>query len=737
MSEKFELADFVSGYVAEAEDLLVLASKSLLALEASLRKGEPNPRAARDAFRALHTIKGLSAMVALEPIVSIAHRMETSLREADQGGGRLALPDLDVLLEAVSAIEQRVRAVGQGKPPAEPPPALLESLDAIKLAPSTTPAATTPAASLSFDLEPALLARLSPGDRALLHQGLAAGKRAVQADFIPSGARAKIGITITQVREKLGRLAEIVKVVPVVLPQSGAGFARDGRTPEAGASNGGAGFARDGRTPEAGASNGEERPAGLSFTLLLLTSASLQELEKVAEESGSKLRQFAAPLAPREASPPGDDPALFDERADPEAEIGASGSLRTGLVRVEISRLDDALERLSCLIVSRFRLARAVADLGATGVDVRNLTRILLENARQVRDLRAAVLHVRMVPMADVLERVPLLVRGLRSNTGKLVNLMMDSGKVEVDKAVAERLFPAIVHLVRNAVDHAFEPPAERGALGKPEEGVLSIVCVQRSNDRLELSVADDGRGVDREQVARRAGRAVPRDDAGLLDLLCLRGLSTREKATTTSGRGMGMDIVKKTALDLGGELLFRTEPGKGSTFVLRVPLTITIVDTFSFDCGGERFVVPVSMVEEIVEVDPAQIVNGPSSTSTSHENAPEPAKPKRARTGMIRRRGRALPLLSLSEVLGLPSREKATKALVVRRGGEAMGFAVHRLLGQQEVVVRPLKDALVDVVGVSGATDLGDGKPTLVLDLVALGNALLDQHPPERGAAA
>jgi two-component system chemotaxis sensor kinase CheA len=232
---------------------------------------------------------------------------------------------------------------------------------------------------------------------------------------------------------------------------------------------------------------------------------------------------------------------------------------------------------------------------------------------------------------------------------------------------------------------------------------------------------------VNREAVSRRAGRAAPGDDAGLLELLCLPGLSTRETATTTSGRGMGMDIVQKTVSDLGGELLLRTEAGKGSAFVLRVPLTITIVDTFTIGCGGERFAVPVSMVEEIVEVDPAQMVYGPS-----HQLGPPATRP-----GMIRRRGRALSLLSLSEVLGLSPGEQPTKALVVRRGGEAMGFAVHQLLGQQEVVVRPLKDALLEVAGVSGATDLGDGKPTLVLDLVALGSSWLDRQPREKGAAA
>jgi two-component system, chemotaxis family, sensor kinase CheA len=444
----------------------------------------------------------------------------------------------------------------------------------------------------------------------------------------------------------------------------------------------------------------EGAPAGLSFVLLLLTTKTIAELQAVSPQSELRLALLAA--AP--ALPP----------LDVEVDDGDFGH-GNGLVRVEVSRLDDTMEKLSSLIVTRFRMGRAVADLAGHGVDVRQLSQIMAENARQLRDLRAAVLQVRMVRVSDVLDRVPLLVRGLRRNTGKMVRLEMDTGTAEVDKAVADRLFPAVVHLVRNAIDHAIETPQQRKAAGKPEEGLLRIVCVNRGGNRLELSVEDDGRGVDKEKVARRAGQPVPQTDEGLLDLLCLPGLSTREEASTTSGRGMGMDIVRGVAVgQLGGELLLSTRPGRGSTFTLRVPLSITIVDAFSFECANLRFVTPVSAVEEIVEIDPLHLTRAPG---------------RRAQATMVQRRGQALQVLQLSSVFHLREDAPATRALVVRRGGEATGMAVHKMLGRQEVVVRPMDDALVRVTGVTGATDLGDGMPTLVLDLVALAAAALGQE--------
>ncbi len=255
---------------------------------------------------------------------------------------------------------------------------------------------------------------------------------------------------------------------------------------------------------------------------------------------------------------------------------------------MDVSRVDDAMEKLSALIVSRSRLAHAVATLSAAAVDTRELKQIGADIARQLRDLRSAILTVRMVRVGEILERVPLVVRGLRRATGKLVRLEMDVGTAELDKAVAERIFPAILHLVRNAVDHGLESPEERRAAKKPEEGLLRITSSSRSNTQLEIVISDDGRGVDAAQVAARALSPVPTTDAALLDLLCRPGFSTREEVTTTSGRGMGMDIVRRVVVDqLGGELLLATVPGRGATFTLHVPLTIAIIDGFTTECGG------------------------------------------------------------------------------------------------------------------------------------------------------
>jgi two-component system chemotaxis sensor kinase CheA len=657
------LAEFVSAYVLEAEEHLSTANTHLLATEIAIRAGEANLRGVREVFRALHTVKGLSAMVGVEPVVVLSHRMEALLRTADRSHARLPPGAVDVLLRGVQAIEQRVRAFRDGRSVEPAPVGLLREIDMFD---AEAPVGLA-GGELALDLPPELSSKLGAAELEQLQVGLAAGKKALCVSFEPSTEKAERGVTIKVVREALEGLGDIVKVVPVSLQGSASG-------------------------------------AGLASAIILLTT---HEQERIGAAIDGQLlvTSVAAPAPPSEqASLP--ELELAENEQDFEAQ-------QQGFVRVNVARLDESVERLSALIVNRFRMNRAIAKLTSEGVDTRELLQIQNESGRQLRDLRGAIFRVRMVPTADLLERIPLLVRGLRRAVDRLVNVQIDAGSTEVDKAVAERLFPALVHLVRNAVDHAIESPDERVRRGKPPEGLLKISCAARSDTWLELLVADDGRGIDREAIARKARRDLPTSDAGLLELLCAPGLSTREIATTTSGRGMGMEIVKRTVEQLGGELSLHTELGVGSTFVLRVPLSLSIVDGFSFECGQQRFVVPVSSVDEIIEVEESALVHSPSS---SRGGLP---------VAMLERRGQVLPLLSLAGVLGLGAGRSDKKALIVRRGAEAIAFAVERMLGQQEVVVRPLEDDLVRVRGVAGATDLGDGRPTLVLDLAGLGAAL------------
>jgi two-component system chemotaxis sensor kinase CheA len=385
-------------------------------------------------------------------------------------------------------------------------------------------------------------------------------------------------------------------------------------------------------------------------------------------------------------------------------------------IRVDVRRLDESLEQLSSLFVTRFKLDRVASELGAQGADVRDLKAVIAENTRQLRRLRAAISEARMVPLTELLQRLPLVVRGITNGTDKSVNVTIHAGSAEVDKAVADKIFPAVIHLVRNAVDHAIETRVERRRLGKAEAGELSIVCDDGSGTSLILTVTDDGRGIDRDAVAAKLGRAPARDDDELLQQISTAGLSTSRELTHTSGRGMGMDIVKRTVEVLGGALSLTTEPGKGTTMRLRVPVSVTIVDVFSFLSGGQTFVAPVTVVDEIVEIDPSLPVELPGGGLGAHPR-------------LIQYRGKTIPLFSLEGVLRRDGQTvMPRKAMVVNQGRGTVAFGVDKMLGQQEAVVRPLDDSLIRVAGMAGATDLGDGRPTLVLDLAMMGISVLQK---------
>ena len=669
-----EFAEFLPAYLAEADELLASAQKDLLAVEEAVRKGQAQPRAVRELFRALHTLKGLSAMVDVEPVVSVAHWMEASLRLADQAGGRLPESSVEPLVEGLRAIELRVRQLGAGKTASPAPANLLERLEA--LGPQVRDAAPKRSRPVKLDAEAAFASRLTPSEREQLEGGLAGGQRALRLDFVPSSERAAKGFNINTVRERMAKLADIVKVLPL-----------------SGAAAGG---------------------ASLAFALLLITRAEDAVLLDAVGGAPATVRSLeaagAAEPAPEDGVPVGAEgapgPAVLEEELD-EPEVRRGG----GLLRVEVSRLDEAMEWLAALVVNRSRLTRAVAALTQAGAPTREITAILQENGRQLRDLRSAILRLRMVRVGDVLERLPLLVRGLRRATGKAVRLELDVGDAELDKAVADRLLPALVHLVRNAVDHALESPEERQAAGKAQEGLVRLSCHARASGQLELTLRDDGRGVDAKAVAKAANAPVPDSADALLDLLCRPGLSTRQEATRTSGRGMGMDIVRRIVVEqLGGELLMDTRKGVGTTFTLSVPLTVTLMDAIIFECAGRRYAVAVGTVEELIDV--AGVVRPAGADGI----------------GLVQRRGAAVPLVSLVSLLDATGDASAAgqgaKALIVRQRGEPVAFAVDRLVGQQEIVLRPLEDPLVRVPGVAGATDLGDGQPTLVLDLGALGAA-------------
>lgn len=667
MADEVDLKEFISGFLVEAEEHLAAAHRALLAVEQALGAGQVPARQIRELFRALHTIKGLAAMVGIDPIVDLSHELESVLRDADRAGGRLSPAAVDWVFRGVRAVEERVKELAAGQSVSPAPRALLDGLSALR--DEGSEAGTEPSTEVLVEDE--LIGRLTAGERAQVEQGLSGNLRALRIDFEPNPERMQAGLNITSVRERLSGLGELVKVIP--------------------------------RSIKATA----EAPGGLSFALLLLTHSSN---DAVAERVGLPPSCIRALHAARVCAPAPGLPA--EPLAAAEEALEAPAASRRGVVRVDVERLDDSMEKLSAVLVTRHRLERAVKALAQRGADTRELSAIMQEAARQLRDLRASIMSVRMVPVAQVLERVPLIVRGLQKSTGKPLRLELELGDTELDKAVGDRILPAIIHLLRNAVDHGVEAPEERARANKPPEATLRVSANAKSHHQLELRVSDDGRGIDPAQVAKKAGGPEPRTPAELLALLTRPGFSTRNQADKTSGRGMGMDIVRKVVVEqLGGALDVETALGQGTSFILRVPLSVTIVDAFTFEVGPERFAVPVGAVEEIIEVAPEQLLQTPS-----------PRKGARA-LPLLERRGVAMTFYALDRLFGsAQAPQSLRKAIVIRRDGEPLAFGVSRMLGQQEIVVRALEDPLVRVSGVTGATDLGDGRPTLVLDLSALG---------------
>jgi two-component system chemotaxis sensor kinase CheA len=652
VTETVDLREFVGGYIAESEQLVGAATGWLLEIEQS---GGKSPPRVRDLFRALHTLKGLAGMMGVQPIVDLAHAFETVLRAADNGGGRLGKRAVELGLITVREIAARVRCVAEQRAVPAAPDAVLGELARVDIGGTAAPGGP---------VVPAWERKLSPSERQQLATALAAGKHAYTISFAPSDENTARGITITSVRAALGQVADIIKVAPLTQPA------------------------------------GERAPAGLVFELLVTGE---QPADAVAAAIGIPADRVSA-LATEAPSPPSLPELVADDVLSP---IGRS------IVRVELVRLDELQEQLAGLVVTRFRIEKQLAKLAAQGLDVRTLREIVDTQNRQLRELRRSILRVRMVKVSESLEPLTLLARSLNKPGIKELKLELDVGTTELDKAVSDRLLPGLVHLVRNAFDHAIEPIADRHAAGKPSAGVVRIHCREGSGNQIVLTVSDDGRGVDREALARRAGRRID-DDQAALEAMTTPGLSTRDEATETSGRGLGMDIVRRIVVgDLGGELAMSSEPGAGTTFTLEVPLTIAIIEVFSFECGSQPFVVPVASVEEILELSEQSRIASPAG-----------ARGKVPLT-LCERRGRPLPVVSLGVLLHIDGGASANKALVVRRNAEPLAFAVDRMLGRHEVVVRPIDDELARVAGVAGATDLGDGKPTLVLDLVELGASI------------
>jgi len=394
-------------------------------------------------------------------------------------------------------------------------------------------------------------------------------------------------------------------------------------------------------------------------------------------------------------------------------------------VRVDLARLDDLMRLAGDLVVTRSRLDDTLrrVERHVPSREFRSLQEHDLLMERQLRDLREGIMRVRLVPVGEVFRRMPFVVRDLAHDVGKRITLEIAGQSTEIDKFLIERMMDPILHLVRNAVGHGIETADQRVAAGKPPEGTIRL-SASTVGESVVIEIADDGAGIDLAAIARRSTKGVRVEDGTvdprlLLDVICESGFSTREEADRISGRGVGMAVVRSAVEELGGTLDVATEPGRGTKFGITLPLTLAIIDAIIAHVGDQTFAVPQSAVQEVIEVDPGKLRPLEQNELLTH-------------------RGRALPIVRLGRLFNLDTTSRPRlHAIVVGTGLNALGLVVDRVAGHREIVVKTIADPLIHVSGVSGATELGDGRLVLILDVAALSRSVRERPRGRERASA
>ncbi|MGH8625252.1 MAG: chemotaxis protein CheA [Gammaproteobacteria bacterium] len=392
----------------------------------------------------------------------------------------------------------------------------------------------------------------------------------------------------------------------------------------------------------------------------------------------------------------------------------ASAGQNTGSIRVSIEKIDVLINLVGELVITQSMLNRFGEDFEQPQVN--ELRDRLIQLTRNTRELQEAAMHIRMLPIGASFNRFPRLVRDLGNKLGKKVELSVSGENTELDKTVLEKIGDPLVHLVRNALDHGIEAPEVRKAAGKPETGLLQL-CAYHQGGNIVIEVKDDGAGLNKEKILRKA------QEQGLLsandtvseeqvqNLIFQPGFSTAEKLSDISGRGVGMDVVRKNINDLGGHVQIRSEVGKGSTLTIRLPLTLAILEGQLVRVGTETYVVPLTSIVESLQVEPKRV------------NA------LARRAELYKLRDEYISIIRLAQAFhGHSHALDRGQLVVVEADNRRVGLSVDEMLGQQQVVIKSLETNFQQIKGVSGATILGDGRVALILDIPGLIQGCMDR---------
>lgn len=707
-----DLEDFLEFFLLDSQEQVEKLGSGLLQLE---RDGE-NISLINELFRSAHSLKGASGTMGFTPIVELTHNAEDLLDKLRQGKIRVTNEIIDVLLAVTDKLKLMLSQVEQRVSISEEYNVLTSQMRVLAetgaLAESVIPSIKKP--DSIEEIHTRIDFHLIPAEQEILVEALFNGKEIYQIDVEFAPNTLMKAVRAVMVMQRLEPLGKVVKSLPSVdeletIETEKFSLLFVTIEPE-----------DEIRTDILEVSEIEDAKIihySMSDSILDSMSGSIPAKESVVVEE-------PAVLPVKDDTSPNNEKSLTEtpnivqrvqETADQAVNNQAqeNGPAQVHTIRVDTVRLDNLINLVGEMVITRTRLVKIGTDLkmqNQADALVGNLNETNVYLGRLMSDLQESVMRLRMVPVGTVFSRFPRMVRDFCRKTGKKIELIINGEETELDKTVIEMIGDPLTHIIRNSVDHGIESPEQRLAIGKPELGTITLDAYHEGN-HIVILVSDDGAGLDIARIYQKAlekgliSEKEEMSEKDIANLIFLPGFSTADKITDISGRGVGMDVVKKSLNSLGGLVDIKTKKGEGTTFIIRLPLTLAIIQALLVEVGQEVYAVPLSSVIETLLVESKEIktVGG---------------------LPMVQLRGNTLPLISLKQKFDLPENEVKSEqvyVVVVGLGDKAIGLIVDELQGQQEIVIKSLGDYLNGLPGIAGATITGDGKVTLILDIGSL----------------
>ncbi|MFD0669806.1 chemotaxis protein CheA [Ramlibacter sp. MAHUQ-53] len=690
----FDLTQFYQVFFEEAGDNLAAMERLLLGLDT----GQADDETLNAIFRCAHSVKGGAATFGFSDIAELTHVMETLLDRLRRHELAPAVPMVDALLAAGDSLREMLDRRQQGE--AEPVDATQLKATLVALAngsatPAAAPApATAPAAAVAAPAAAPVATPVTPCAPAAAPAPDGARDLEVLAGPLSHPSLADDLLSLFAEVAGLGEMRRVPD-----LPGQGEGAVRLRLDPTA---------------------SDADRLDLCDFHVprdhIRITpwpqDAEIFDVLEIAAPAASAAAGLAPPAeaapVPVLAQPAAFGPAAPAPAAAAAAPAPARKAAATETIRVSVDKVDQLINMMGELVITQAMLAQRAASLDEHAVS--QLAGGLADLERTTRDLQESVMSIRMIPMGEVFGRFPRMLRDLAAKLGKEIELTTIGEATELDKGMIEKLTDPLTHLVRNAVDHGIELPEARVAAGKPRHGTLTLSAAHEGGSIL-IQVRDDGRGLDREKLldkARRNGLPLSENmtDPQVWQLIFAPGFSTAETVTDVSGRGVGMDVVKRNIVALGGSVELSSTPGRGMCVSVRLPLTLAIMDGMSVTSCGELYLLPLSCVVESFQADAEALKRMPGDAR------------------VVRVREDWLPVVDLADNFhpgALREGDPRRMHVVVEAEGRRVALEVDQLVGQQQVVVKNLEANYRRVPGFSGATIMADGRVALILDVARL----------------